>query len=321
MTQREKNVLAVDVGGSKICFGLVTPEGQILARQQYETQRMEAPQWTRQLMDHLTPFLEQQGGAEALAAMGLGIRGSVDHRSQRLRTSSVIRNAAQFDICGTLSQAYGLPVYMDNDVKAVALYQLLFGVGRQRKTFACINVGTGLAMGLVMDGVLIRGCCNNAGEIGNMLYARPGDGVIDFVETVASGQGIDQERRRLEAQMGPADCGPTGKALAEACRRGDPVAEAVFDNVVGQLALILLNLEAALDIGTYILVGGVMTDPWLRQRLTQQIMSISRQKQTGCFRWQAELLVPQAGPAAGLCGAAGVAYYALKNKEDNHCNA
>lgn len=315
MTEKMKSVLGIDAGGTKVRYGLVAPSGEILAYSQYETESMTAKDWMKRLISELTLFLEQYGGKQSLLAVGLGVRGSVDHKTHRLRTSSVVWDAAEYDICGELSREYGVPVYIDNDVKAVALYELLYGAGRERKSFACINIGTGLAMGLVMDGVLIRGCHNNAGEIGNMLYERPDDGEIDTVESVASGQGIELERKRLEKQFGEAQCGWGGKALAEACKRGDPVAVKVFAHMIRRLALILLNLEAALDIGTYILVGGVMSESWIRQELIAEIANISNQAQQGIFRWNAEIVLPQVGTNnAGLCGAASVAYYELRNR-------
>lgn len=314
----EESVLGVDVGGTKVRYGLVASNGEILAYSQYETERLNAREWTRRLISELTPFLKENGAEYFLRAIGLGVRGSVDHGRQRLRTSSVVENAAEYDICGELSREYGVPVFMENDVKAVALYELMYGVGREERSFACVNIGTGLAMGLVMDGVLIRGRNNNAGEIGNMLYERPDSGEIDAVESVVSGQGLELERKRLEKQYGRMQCGQGGKAIADACRRGDPVAQKVMNHMIRRLALIMLNLEAALDIGTYVLVGGVMSDDWIRQGLMSEINRLSRKTQHCAFRWNARILLPRIGTDnAGLCGAASVAYYALKNPASN----
>lgn len=315
MAEIPPSVLGVDVGGTKVRYGLVAPNGEILAYSQYETERLDAKNWTRCLISKLTPFLKENGAEHSLLAVGLGVRGSVNHERQCLRTSSVVGDAGEYDICGELSREYDVPVFMENDVKAVALYELMYGVGKEKDGFACINIGTGLAMGLVMDGVLIRGRNNNAGEIGNMLYERPDSGEIDAVESVASGQGIELERKRLEKQYGQMQCGQGGKAVTDACKRGEPVAKQVVCHMIRRLALILLNLEAALDIGTYILVGGVMSDDWIRQELIAEIDRISAKAQKGAFRWNAQILLPKIGTNnAGLCGAASVAYYELKNR-------
>lgn len=316
MMEKTKCVLGIDVGGTKICYGLITPDGEVLAYNKYETENLTAAEWTRRLISELSPFLDENGGNRSLVAIGLGVRGSVDYKKQRLQTSSVILNAAEYDICGELSRKYGVPAYMDNDVKAVALYELLYGVGREKNTFACINVGTGLAMGLVMDGVLIRGCHNNAGEIGNVLYERLDDGEIDFIEAVASGRGLDQERTRLEKKFEKVSCQGNGKALIDACKSGNPIAERVVAHMVRRLALLLLNLESSLDIGTYILTGGVMSDDWVREKLLSEILKISMQKQQVFFRWNAKIILPKVGTnIAGLCGAASVAYYELRKHE------
>ena len=310
-------VLGIDVGGTKVRFGLVDDTGDILCSSQYASQYMSADLWMERLLQHLMPFLHKYLEGYTLRAAGFGFRGSIDSKGKKIRTSSVVYNYESCDVCAVLEQTLGVPVFVDNDVKAAALSELLFGEGRKNKTFACINVGTGLAMGLIMDGTLIRGRYNNAGEIGNMLYERVETGEILSVEAVASGWGIDQERKRVEQDMGPIPCEPGGKALLEACKQGCAGAEAVISRVIRRLALILLNLESALDIGTYILVGGVMSDPWMRQRLEKEIWLLSYQTQSGYFKWNAELKLPRMGPDyAGLCGAAAVAYYKLGYSPD-----
>ncbi len=316
-SRKENCVLGIDVGGTKVRFGLVNEAGEILCSSQYPSQYLPADLWVERLLKNLEPFLQENLNGVHLQAIGLGVRGSIDSAGKQIRTSSVIHNSGSCDICDALTQHLGVPAFIDNDVKAVSLSELLFGENRNNPTFACINVGTGLAMGLVIEGSLIRGRHNNAGEIGNMLYERWDTGEILSVETVASGWGMEQERKRVEEILGPIPCGLGGKALLEACKRGDPGAEEVISRVIRRLALILLNLEASLDIGTYILVGGVMSDSWMRQRLEREIQILSDQAQRGYFRWNAKLKVPRMGPdKAGLCGAAAVAYYELRESPE-----
>ena len=314
MGSTEKVVLGIDVGGTKIRYGLMGMGGQILAYDQYPAKPMPADEWCLQLVEELDAFLEFQLKDRQLWAIGIGVKGSVDHERQILRSSSVICNVAQVDICGRLQNYYHVPVFMENDVKASALRELLFGIGQRKKTFACINVGTGLAMGLVIDGRLVHGIHNNAGEIGNLLYHRLDDGALAFLETVASGKGLEQEAAYLRERY-PGDPLfqeglPNGHELVAACRRGSPAARQVLENMIHQLALTLINLDTALDIGTYVLVGGVMANEEMMQRLAREIDRIAGGVQYNIFGWHAELLRSDVGAdLAGLCGAASVALY------------
>ena len=66
-----------------------------------------------------------------------------------------------------LEERLGMPVYVDNPLKAVALSEMWFGVGRVTKTMAVVNLGTGVGAGIAIDGSLLRGAANNAGRVGS----------------------------------------------------------------------------------------------------------------------------------------------------------
>lgn len=314
MEPTEQIVLGIDVGGTKIRYGLVNSAGQILAYEQYPARPMPVDEWYMQLIEELDAFLEFQLKGKRLWAIGIGVKGSVDHRHQTIRSSSVIQNAKEMDICTRLQSYYHVPVFIENDVKASALRELLFGIGQREKTFACINVGTGLAMGLVIDGELIHGIHNNAGEIGNLLYHRLDNGEIACLETVASGKGLEQEAIYLQShyQDDPLFGSgiPNGRQLVNACAEGSPLACQVLKNMIHHLALTLINLDTALDIGTYVMAGGVMANNDMMRRLSEEIQQIASQVQYNIFGWHADLILSDAGAdLAGLAGAASVAFY------------
>jgi predicted NBD/HSP70 family sugar kinase len=67
-----------------------------------------------------------------------------------------------------------IPVYVDNPLKAVVLSELWFGVGHLVDTMAVVNLGTGVGAGIAIDGSLMRGTTNNAGEWGHTLLQLDG---------------------------------------------------------------------------------------------------------------------------------------------------
>jgi predicted NBD/HSP70 family sugar kinase len=66
-----------------------------------------------------------------------------------------------------LSEALGLPVDIDNPLRAIAIAELWFGAGRLVNNVATVNLGTGVGAGLAIDGDLVRGSSNTAGEWGH----------------------------------------------------------------------------------------------------------------------------------------------------------
>lgn len=90
----------------------------------------------------------------------------------------------------------------------------------------------------------------------------------------------------------------------------------MIQNMIHHLALTLINLDTAMDIGTYVVVGGVMADPWMFHRLTEEIHRISSQIDYNIFGWHADIVVSDAGAdLAGLIGAASIAFYQSKHKK------
>ncbi|MFF0156195.1 ROK family protein [Streptomyces sp. NPDC005263] len=67
-----------------------------------------------------------------------------------------------------------IPVYVDNPLKALALSEMWFGIGRGEDAMAVVNLGTGVGTGIAVDGSLIRGATNNAGEWGHTLLQLDG---------------------------------------------------------------------------------------------------------------------------------------------------
>lgn len=73
-----------------------------------------------------------------------------------------------------LEKVLPVPVYVDNPLKAVVLSEMWFGVGSVVDSMAVINLGTGVGAGVAVDGSLIRGTTNNAGEWGHTLLQLDG---------------------------------------------------------------------------------------------------------------------------------------------------
>lgn len=70
-----------------------------------------------------------------------------------------------------LSTATGCPVYIENDATAAAVGERLYGAGRQISNFCFLYFGVGLGLGVIKDGMPLRGAHGNAGEIGHVTLA------------------------------------------------------------------------------------------------------------------------------------------------------
>jgi predicted NBD/HSP70 family sugar kinase len=123
------------------------------------------------LVRHVAGVIEQAASdagitRDRLLRAGVSLPGQVDPQ----RGVSVF--APNWDwhevrIQSLLSEAIGLPVDVDNPLRAIAIAELWFGAGRLVNNVATVNLGTGVGAGLAIDGELVRGASNTAGEWGH----------------------------------------------------------------------------------------------------------------------------------------------------------
>jgi predicted NBD/HSP70 family sugar kinase len=150
-----------------------------------------------------------------------------------------------------LEARLGVHVAVENDVNVATLGAVaLSGI----RDLVYLSIGTGLAAGLVLDGVLRRGATGAAGEIGHVPIDPHGAvcqcGQRGCLETVASGRALG------EAWPSTGDV-PPAQALFAAAAAGDPAAVAVRDRFAAGVADAVRTLCLSVDPATIVLGGGV----------------------------------------------------------------
>ncbi|OCG72857.1 ROK family protein [Microbacterium sediminis] len=234
--------IGVDVGGTKVEAVAIGPDGAELARVRRDTVRGEA--------GVLAGVLEAIGAVRAgvaPAGVGIGTPGQVQ--------GGVVRNAVNLgvtalDLAGAVSARTGLPTRLENDVNAAAVgvHALRGGDG----PLAYLNLGTGIAAGIVIDGRPLRGSGGTAGEIGHLSVDPNGRscpcGQRGCIETLAAGWAIAQRWRRGREH-------PVREVFAAA--PGDPDAAEIRDDVVRGVAAAVRALALAVDPVAVVLGGGV----------------------------------------------------------------
>jgi glucokinase len=207
--------------------------------------------------------------AASFDSIGVGIPGAVDAESGVV-THARNLGVAQLDLAARLGSILGAPVRVENDVNAAALgafHQLELA---QTSSMAYLNLGTGLAAGLVLGGQLWRGSHGAAGEIGHILIDPAGplddDGQPGALEVMASGSGI-MAQWLSTVVLEPAGAMPavSGRdhdpvhGMLAAAESGDPEAERIrsrlFDGVASAVRILVLTL----DIDVVVIGGGIST--------------------------------------------------------------
>ncbi|HTW08154.1 MAG TPA: ROK family transcriptional regulator [Acidimicrobiales bacterium] len=160
-----------------------------------------------------------------------------------------------------LRQRIGVPVLVENDVKALAVAERLFGVGRGRRNFVVVTVGRGVGFAFMNNGVLQRGADGGAGELAHVVISTNGPqcvcGERGCLEAYIGAEGLVASARAA----GVLKAGQRFDDLAELADRGKAGAREVFAQAGQRLAQAIAPAIAAVN-PELILVAGEGTSSW-----------------------------------------------------------
>ena len=205
--------------------------------------------------------------AKSLSGIGAAMKGFVDNNTG-MTVSSGFLGMKNVPVGPYLSERFGVPAYVANDVQAATIGEMFYGAGREYKDFVYLNVGTGIATGLVLGGRLYRGAGNLSGEFGYVTVDRsaplvPG-GRAGCLEHNVSGPGIIKQAQAMvetypKSRMAPLiDSGEINATkVFELAESGDEAAVQVRDDTVAYLGDGIVNLVSVLNPEAIILGGGV----------------------------------------------------------------
>jgi len=187
-----KDILAVDVGATKLAAARVTSDGVIKKRSSTPTESRNGEELFRKLVSLSEEVLE---GTE-VDGCGVGSAGPMTNNGEEISPLN-IPQWRNFPLRSKLSEALGIPVALDNDAKAIALGEGWVGAASGHKNYLAMVVSTGIGGGFVIDGKLLDGEMGNAGHIGHINVDPDGPlcacGSSGCLEAVASGGAIEKE--------------------------------------------------------------------------------------------------------------------------------
>lgn len=297
---------AIDIGGTKIAVGIVDAGGRIVSRAECPT----APR--RGFPDGLARMIamlrETAAGAGAdLHGIGVGCTGPVDPVSGVLGSVDLLPGWQGGAIVAGLSEAFHVPVAMENDADAAGLAEAMRGAGRGKRRFLYVTVGTGIGVAIILDGTLYRGVDGAHPEIGHQVIDASGPpcycGARGCWEILASGPAILAWAQTHIAADHPGNGELTMKRICELAEAGNPAARAAMDRQGYYLGLGLANLVTTFCPDTIALGGGVMESSRLFLDRARQVI---RQCCTLVPCDKAEVALASLGADTALAGAAEV---------------
>jgi len=244
--------------GTKCIAILASAPDHIIARESVPTTTPE------ETVGRVEEILVGWQAEQPFEALGIASFGPVDLHPESPTWGHIVTTTKPgwtgANIAPRLRQALGVPVSFETDVNGAALAEMRWGAGRGLQDFAYITVGTGVGVGLVVNGRPTRGFLHS--ELGHIRVAqRPGDewvGACTFhgacAEGLASGPAI-------KARIAPRDIADVGP--------DDPV----WDSIAWAIAQACHTIVCAAAPGAIAIGGGVMDrQPHLLARIEQMLV-------------------------------------------------
>ncbi|WP_114948446.1 ROK family transcriptional regulator [Microvirga calopogonii] len=291
-------VLGVDLGGTKVHLALADLAGTVVAEVAEPTDQRGGLKVIEQI-GLLTEGLAKQAGVPRHRIRGgaIGSPGVIDPRSGGITIAPNIPGLDVIDVPVLLKQHLGFDVNIENDVNLAAIGEQWQGNHRSVHTFAFIAVGTGIGMGIVADGRLIRGARGGAGEIAYLpVGGDPFDSRNHLVGTLEMATGSAAIVQRYIGLGGAS--GATVRDIFDHLEE-DEAARATIGEVARTIATAIVAIHSIIDPALIIMGGSIGVRPELKVALEQHL--------SRCMANPVPIEISSLGSRAALVGAIGTA--------------
>lgn len=317
-------VLGIDLGGTKVSAAVFDEESNIVGRARAKTKAMRDDESVFETIVNTGREAVASAGLEAkdLLALGIGSPGPIDPVTGYI-VDSVNIKFKNFPLGPRLSQEFGCPASVNNDVSAGTYGEFKAGAARGASHVLGIFVGTGIGGGLILNGSLYHGFSKNAGEVGHTIIKaggpRCGCGNRGCLEALASRTAMTRQikkairagRKTVVKRLVDKDANviPSG-VLKEAYDAGDRVVMKVVHRAAYYIGVGIGSLVNLLGPEVVVLGGGVIDA--LGEEMLETIESVAREVAFEFTTRDLRIIRAELGDDSGVTGAALLARESLR---------
>ncbi len=316
-------VIGVDVGGTKTAAALADLRGHVIAESEEPTSRTGGDDVVQQIA-RVARMLAKSADVpwQRVDAVCVGTPG-VENPDGTIRLADNVRGLENVRVASSLRRSLRTSVLIENDVNLAAIGELEVGAAGDCTTFVLLAIGTGVGMGIIINGQLARGGRGGAGEVAYLpLGTDPASAESrrrGAFELTASGSGVQRLLAdELATRNGHSDspllsASSDAHAIYDAAANGDPVASAVVRRHAAAVATAILATAAVIDPELVVLGGGIGSNPLLLAPLREAVAAITP--------WPLRIETSALGSRAGVLGAVAHARRSLPAIESERVSA
>lgn len=266
-----KYYIGVDVGGTKLAYGLFNEKSELLDRFTAATNPESEPdEMMDEMCSHIYSLLSKNSiDRSLLGGVGAAFPSHIDFDKGIVITTSNLPKWNNIPAKSSLSEKLGVKVEVDNDANVAAIAEHRFGAGKSRKNMLFLTISTGIGGGIIINNEIFRGSYGAAGEFGHMIISDDGYlcgcGNKGCVQSLASGPMIARYTREkiqggcsskisdMVKDLNELTC----KHIEDAAKTGDKLAVEVIERTGDILGVMFANLYQIFNIDYFVVGGGV----------------------------------------------------------------
>ncbi len=245
-------LIGVDLGGTFIKTALVSREGKLVHKVEIPSEGERGPDGVIiNIIRSVKSVVKEKGvDLKKVKAIGIGSPGPMDTKNGIVRKAVNLPGWVNIPLRDRIQSAFGIPANLENDANAAAYAEYWKGAGQNACLMIAYTLGTGVGGGIIIEGKLIRGTNDCAGELGHMTIVPDGDpcacGNRGCLESYASANSL--VRRAMAKIKSGAQT-----ILRQWIDEGKPLTSKLIDEA--RLAGDSFSRDAMIEAGTYLGLG------------------------------------------------------------------
>jgi glucokinase len=311
--------VGVDLGGTAIKAGLISKDGKIIKKTSVDTLADKGPDIVIDQIKKGIQFVIEDVSNNQIMGIGVGFPGVVSVEKGTVENPPNLPGWEKVALGEILQNKFNINVTVENDAKAAAVGELIFGAGRGLTNFVMVTLGTGVGGGIIINKKLYRGEIGAAGEIGHTTINYNGQkcncGSFGCLETyVGNNYLVNHVKDELknhkdslifELIKGDLDS-LTPKTISTASEKGDDYAASVIIDTGRYLGYGLASVLNILDISKIIIGGGVSG---FGKILFQSTQDTIKERALKSLAAKVQVLPAELKNDAGILGASALVFH------------
>ena len=310
-------VIGLDIGGTKLAGGVLSPDARLLERLERPTRAEEGVEVSlAEVHDLLAELRAAAASHGPLAGIGVCAPGPLNQKTGVIFNPTNMPGWLNIPMADQVQGRYQVPCRVENDANGAGLGEAIYGAGRGYSSVFYATVSTGIGTGIILDRRVYHGKNGAAGEGGHVTidYRSPAVckcGNIGCIEALASGTAMARRARELlgenrGSKLLSLAAGPeqiTAETIARAAASGDALASRLIEETGELLGVWLGTVISLLDPDVVVIGGGVSK---IGEPLFKTIRETAPRRSINPFAAQTPIVPAQLGDDVGIIGAAAV---------------